>query len=130
MASRAFSGVRVTRPVDIKPSAEGGYDRVSDLQETVRSLREFAETDWRQVGNEFGRRDRPDKRQFHDLFLRAKSIFAGKDTEIADALMVDIPTIDCWTSGELAPHPIGRRTYLRALANIGQEKLRTYSHSL
>jgi hypothetical protein len=127
MASRAFSGVRVTRPLDITPSGEGTTD--SDLEKSIRELSAFAETDWRLAGNEFGRSDRPDERQFHELFLRAKTALGTNDHELARELMISIPTVERWTRGETAPAPIGRRTYLRALADVGQKRLRTLSYA-
>ena len=128
MASRAFSGVRVTRPVDIAPSGEGAAD--SDLETSIRELNAFAETDWQRVGSELGHSDRLDEQEFHKLFVRAKSVLRAGVPELARELSVSFPTVEGWTSGEFAPHPIFRRTYLRALADIGQERLRALPYSL
>jgi hypothetical protein len=128
MASRAFGGVMVARPFDITPSGEGATD--SDLETSIRELSAFAKTDWRRAGDEFGRSDRPDQREFHELFLRAKTALRTNDQELARELLISIPTAERWASGESAPRPFFRRTYLRALADIGQKRLRDRSYAL
>jgi hypothetical protein len=123
----------VTRPVDRKPSGEGSPD--SDLETVIRDLYAFADTPYNDVGEnenyDFASEyDRTDRERFRELFKNAAVVLQATVPELAGKLMISHPTVERWTTGKTAPLPPFRRTYIRALADVGKERLSAYSYAL
>jgi hypothetical protein len=101
--------------------------RTDDAKELVLALSTYAATDWQRLRSDDD--DRLDRTEFRKLFTCAKSALRQSDLQVARELLVSVPTVEGWAKGDFAPHPIGRRTYLRALADVVQKRLNVYAYA-
>lgn len=54
--------------------------------------------------------------EFCQAFSQAQQALGYSDLTLAKMLQVSLPTVGRWARGEAAPHPIGRKPVLEALA--------------
>ena len=99
-------------------------DRVSDLRKLVKELSALADSDYKYSSGWFNSDyDRSDRETFRELFKWAEASLSTPRAKLASVLVVSQPMLEAWATGEGAPLPRFRRTTLRALANIGHQRL-------
>ncbi len=98
--------------LDDEPAAPraGQRSRIEELRNLLLVLRAAAAD---------GSRD-----QFCHAFAEARRVLELEDRELAETFQMSRPTVGRWARGESAPHQVGRKPMLDALARRAQAKLR------